>query len=323
MKESLSNNKRFAFVNYLNNISLCLLLGVKALAMGKYSIKELEQLSGIKAHTIRIWEKRHNLISPQRTETNIRYYSDEDLKKIINIALLNNHGMKISKLATMSMEEINKKIMEMAETMPEIYIYIDQLVVAMVDMEEERFEKILSTLFLRFGFERSITEVVYPFLEKIGVLWLTKNINPAQEHFISNLIRQKIIVAIDSLPMVSSNAKRMVLYLPENELHELGLLFCHYISRNAGFKTYYLGQNVPHNDLLSVIEIHKPDILVSYITSSPYGGVEAYISKLQQNLPKQKMMISGYQVSKMLQKNIPNVQFFNNALKFKELIHTV
>lgn len=288
--------------------------------MGKYSIKELEQLSGIKAHTIRIWEKRHNLISPQRTDTNIRYYSDEDLKKIINIALLNHQGVKISRLANMSLEEINQHILKMTETIAETSVYIDQLVVAMVDMEEERFEKILSTLFLRFGFERTITEVVYAFLEKIGVLWQTKNINPAQEHFISNLIRQKIIVAIDSLPMVSNNAKKMVLYLPENELHELGLLFCHYIARNAGIKTFYLGQNVPFEDLLSVVDVHKPDYLVAYITSSPYGGVEAYLSKLQQNLPKQNIMVSGYQVSKIEQKSIPNIQFFSNALKFKELI---
>jgi DNA-binding transcriptional MerR regulator len=291
--------------------------------MGKYSIKELEQLSGIKAHTIRIWEKRHNLISPQRTDTNIRYYSDEDLKKIINIALLNHQGVKISRLANMSLEEINQHILNMTETIAETSVYIDQLVVAMVDMEEERFEKILSTLFLRFGFERTITEVVYAFLEKIGVLWQTKNINPAQEHFISNLIRQKIIVAIDSLPMVSNNAKKMVLYLPENELHELGLLFCHYIARNAGIKTFYLGQNVPFEDLLSVVDVHKPDILVAYITSSPYGGVEAYLSKLQQNLPKQTIMVSGYQVAKIQQKSIPNIHFFSNALKFKELIGEV
>ena len=288
--------------------------------MGKYSIKELEQLSGIKAHTIRIWEKRHNLISPQRTDTNIRFYSDEDLKKIINVSLLNHQGVKISKLANMSLEEINQHILKMTESITETSVYIDQLVVAMVDMEEDRFEKILSTLFLRFGFERTITEVVYPFLEKIGVLWQTKNINPAQEHFISNLIRQKIIVAIDSLPMVSSNAKKMVLYLPENELHELGLLFCHYISRNAGFKTYYLGQNVPFEDLLSVVDIHKPDLVVAYITSSPYGGVEAYLSKLQQRLPKQKFMVSGYQVAKIKEKNIPNITFFNNALNFKGLL---
>jgi DNA-binding transcriptional MerR regulator len=165
--------------------------------MGKYSIKELEQLSGIKAHTIRIWEKRHKLIEPQRTDTNIRFYSDEDLKKIINVSLLNNNGVKISKIAGMSFEDMTKKILEMSESKSEATVFIDQLVIAMVDMEEDRFEKILSTLILRFGFERSVIEVIYPFLEKIGVLWQTKNINPAQEHFISNLIRQKIIVAID------------------------------------------------------------------------------------------------------------------------------
>jgi DNA-binding transcriptional MerR regulator len=288
--------------------------------MAKYSIKELEHLSGIKAHTIRIWEKRHNLISPKRTDTNIRYYSDDDLKKIINVSLLNHQGVKISKLATMSLEEINQHILKMTESLTETSVYIDQLIVAMVDMEEERYEKILSTLFLRFGFERTITEVIYPFLEKIGVLWQTKNINPAQEHFISNLIRQKIIVAIDSLPMVDKEARRMVLYLPENELHELGLLFCHYIARKAGFKTYYLGQHVPQEDLLTIVEIHKPSVVVGYITSSPYGGVEAYLSKLQLKLPKIKFLVSGYQIAKLQQKTIPNVFFFSNALKFKDLL---
>jgi DNA-binding transcriptional MerR regulator len=286
--------------------------------MGKYSIKELEKLSGIKAHTIRIWEKRHNLISPQRTSTNIRYYSDEDLKKIINIALLNNHGIKISKIADMSFEEINRKILEMAESNSEVSIYIDQLVIAMVEMEEERFDKILSTIIIRFGFERCIAEVIYPFMDKIGVLWQTKNINPAQEHFISNLVRQKIIVAIDSLPI--GHGKKMLLYLPENELHELGLLFCHYLARHAGYKTYYLGQNVPHEDLLSVISIHNPEIIVTYITSAPQDGVETYLSKLQQDIPKAQIFASGYQISKIYKKNIPSVTIFHNALNFKEII---
>lgn len=288
--------------------------------MGKYSIKELEQLSGIKAHTIRIWEKRHKLIDPQRTTTNIRFYSDEDLKKIINVSLLNNHGVKISKIANMSFEEMNKKILEMSESKSEATIFIDQLVIAMVDMEEDRFEKILSTLILRFGFERSVTEVIYPFLEKIGVLWQTKNINPAQEHFISNLIRQKIIVAIDSLPLGSAKARKMLLYLPENELHELGLLFCHYLAKNAGYKTYYLGQNVPHSDLLEVVQIHKPDLVVTSITSPTTGGIESYLSNLQKELPSVQFLVSGYQAIKIAQKNIPNVKLFSNALKFKELI---
>src|SRR5687767_12010123 len=164
--------------------------------MGKYSIKELEHISGIKAHTIRIWEKRHGIIKPLRTPTNIRYYTDEDLKKIINVSLLNSHGLKISKIATMRLEEINSKVLEITEVKPEADAYIDQLVVAMIDIEEESFEKILASVIKKFGFERSITEVVYAFMEKIGVLWQTGNITPAHEHFISNLIRQKIITSI-------------------------------------------------------------------------------------------------------------------------------
>ena len=186
--------------------------------MGKYSIKELEQLSGIKAHTIRIWEKRHRLVEPKRTPTNIRYYSDDDLKKIINVSLLNTHGVKISKIVDLSIDEINQRVTELSEAKNSIEIYIDQLVLAMIDMEEEQFEKVLSNLILRFGFESTIIEIVYPFLEKIGVLWLTDNISPAQEHFISHLIRQKLIVAIDSIPLAPKTSKRILLYLPENAL---------------------------------------------------------------------------------------------------------
>src|SRR6185436_6119767 len=198
--------------------------------MGKYSIKELEQLSGIKAHTIRIWEKRYTIINPERTATNIRFYSDENLKKIINVSLLNNHGFKISKIADMSLTEISDKILVLSEAKTEAHIYIDQLVVSMVDLDEEKFEKILNKLIDKFGFERSITEVVYPFMEKIGVLWQTGTITPAHEHFISNLIRQKLITSIASLPIPSNKSKKAILFLPEGELHEIGLLFYHYIT---------------------------------------------------------------------------------------------
>ena len=175
--------------------------------MGQYSIKELEQLSGIKAHTIRIWEKRHKIIEPSRTATNIRYYSDLDLKKIINVSLLNTYGIKISKIADMSLDDVNKKVLEISELQNDKGVHIDQMVIAMIDMEEELFEKILNNLILRFGFEKTITEIIYPFLEKIGILWQTQNITPAHEHFISNLIRQKIIVAIDGLPIPPKTSK--------------------------------------------------------------------------------------------------------------------
>jgi len=289
--------------------------------MGKYSIKELEQLSGIKAHTIRIWEKRHQLIDPKRTTTNIRYYSDEDLKKIINVSLLNNHGVKISKIVDLSEAEISQKVAELSEAKNSIEIFIDQLVLAMIDMDEEQFEKTLANLILKFGFERVIIEIVYPFLEKIGILWLTNNITPAQEHFISNLIRQKLIVSIDALPLAPKSAKRVVLYLPENELHELGLLFYHYICKKEGFRTYYLGQSVPYRDLLSVVEEHQPDIIVSAFTTEPKGNsVDLYLTKLATDFAGITILVSGFILKKL--KNEPglNIKLFFNALEIKELL---
>lgn len=289
--------------------------------MGKYSIKELEQLSGIKAHTIRIWEKRHRLVEPKRTPTNIRYYSDEDLKKIINVSLLNTHGVKISKIVDLSAEEINQKVAELSEAKDSIEIYIDQMVLAMIDMEEEQFERILANLILKFGFERAIIEIVYPFLEKIGVLWLTNNISPAQEHFVSHLIRQKLIVAIDGLPLAPKTSKRVLLYLPENELHELGLLFYHYISKKEGFRTYYLGQSVPYNDLKSVVEAHQPTIIVSSFTTVPQtNSVDAYLNRLATDFSEITLLVSGHVLKKL--KNAPksNVHLFSKALEIKDLL---
>jgi len=289
--------------------------------MGKYSIKELEQLSGIKAHTIRIWEKRHRLVEPKRTPTNIRYYSDEDLKKIINVSLLNTHGVKISKIVDLSVDEINRRVAELSEAENSIEIYIDQLVIAMIDMEEEQFEKILATLILKFGFERAIIEIVYPFLEKIGVLWLTNNISPAQEHFISNLVRQKLIVAIDSIPLAPKTARRVLLFLPENELHELGLLFYHYICKKEGFRTYYLGQSVPYNDLKSVVEIHQPDIIVSSFTTVPQANsIDAFLNRLATDFKNTSFLISGFILKKLKAEPESNIHLFSKALEIKDLL---
>ena len=282
--------------------------------MGKYSIKELEQLSGIKAHTIRIWEKRHKIIVPSRTTTNIRTYSDDDLKKIINVSLLNNYGIKISKIATMSAADMNDRILQITEKKNEAFVHIDQLIVAMMDLEEEGFEKILGNLTLRYGFEKTVTEIIYPFLERIGILWQTQNITPAHEHFISNLIRQKIIVAIDVLPLPPKTSKKAVLFLPEHEMHEIGLLFYHYLTRKAGLRTYYLGQNVPHSDLISVFNTHQPDILIASLTSTPLIPLDIYIKKLAKDFPTASILISGMQLVGFKGAPIKNVQIFAGAL---------
>lgn len=274
--------------------------------MGKYSIKELEQLSGIKAHTIRIWEKRYSLITPQRTDTNIRFYSDEDLKKIINVSLLNSNGFKISKIAEMSGGEIAQKVLELSDRKTDHSLHINQLVLSMVQLDEQKFETALSGFFLRYNFEQTMTEIVYPFLRKTGVLWQTHNISPAQEHFISNLIRQKIIVGIDGLPLSSENSKSAILFLPEGELHEIGLLFCHYLLRKAGFRTIYLGQAVPHRDLLSVFSEYQPDILVTSLTTAlPKAAVKEYLHQLARDFPCGRILISGLQVQNIENQGVP------------------
>jgi DNA-binding transcriptional MerR regulator len=289
--------------------------------MGKYSIKELEKLSGIKAHTIRIWEKRHHLIEPSRTQTNIRYYSDEDLKKIINVSVLNNNGVKISKIVKLSPGEINQQVSLLSETKNDIGIYIEQLILAMIDMEEEIFEKLLGSFTLKFGFEKTILEIVYPFMEKIGVLWLTNNITPAQEHFISHLIRQKIIVAIDALPLPPKTATKAVLFLRETELHELGLLFYHYIVKKAGIRTYYFGQTVPHASLLSACQEHKPDLLITALTAGPKPSeVQKYINQLSSDFTGMNILITGFALKKATISQPKNVIIFANALALKHIL---
>ncbi len=293
---------------------------VEIVCMGKYSIKELETLSGIKAHTIRIWEKRHRIIAPQRTTTNVRFYSDEDLRKIINVSLLNNYGLKISRIAGMSDQEINSEVVHLTANQSEATVFIDQLIMSMIDMEEEQFEKILAHLIMKFGFEKTVIEIVYPFLEKIGILWQSKNISPAQEHFISNLIRQKIIVAIDSLPFPAKDADKVVLFLPENELHEIGLLFYYFIVKKLGFKTFYLGQHLPYEDLKKVCQTYKPRfIITSLISTQKPLRTRQYIETLITDFQESILLASG-NFANTLPSTSPNFRYFKNALELKSII---
>jgi DNA-binding transcriptional MerR regulator len=286
--------------------------------MANYSIKELETLSGIKAHTLRIWEKRHNILRPQRTETNIRYYTDEDLRRIINVSLLNNSGIKISRIAGMSPDQIHAKVLEISDTQTDADTQIEGLVLAMLSLSEERFEQAMAKQVLRFGFERTIVEIVYPFLERIGVLWQTGNISPAQEHFISNLVRQKLIVAIDGLPL-AAEGKSAILFLPEHELHEMGLLFYHYLVRKQGIRTFYLGQAVPHADLKSVFQTYTPDFLITGLTSQVPGGVDAYLKRLSDDFRGARILVGG--VQSLLPELLPaGVRLIRKALDINGLL---
>lgn len=289
--------------------------------MGKYSIKELERLSGIKAHTIRIWEKRYRLIEPQRTNTNIRYYTDEELKKIINVSLLNNHGVKISHIADLNHEELIKKVIEFTEKRTEADIYINQMIVAMIDLDEQSLETQMSKLSLKFGIERMITEIIYPFLDRIGILWQTNNITPAQEHFISNIIRHKLIVAIDSLPHPPKTAPKAILFLPEDELHEIGLLFCYYLLKKDGVRVIYLGQMVPYVDVKSVGVSHEPSFFVtSFISEQSPKILQEYINTLATDFPMARVIATGNAIARMALSFPANFKLADNVLKVKEFI---
>jgi DNA-binding transcriptional MerR regulator len=263
-----------------------------------YSIKDLEKLSGIKAHTLRIWEQRYELIAPKRTQTNIRYYDDEDLKFILNIALLNRNGYKISKIAGMEKTEIAEKVASISEINVENGTQLDALTLSMIEMNEYKFDRIVSANIQQLGFEKTMMEIVYPFLDKLSLLWLTGSIHPVQENFISYLIRQKLIVAIDQLPLPSlQTAKRFLLYLPEGERQELTMLFMHFLIKSRNHHVVYLGQDVSLTDLGDASRIMNPDVVFTMITET-FGKepVQRYVDKLCDAFADSKVLLTGYQV---------------------------
>ncbi|MCH2216140.1 MAG: MerR family transcriptional regulator [Flavobacteriales bacterium] len=263
--------------------------------MGKYSIKDIERITGIKAHTLRIWEKRYGIIEPSRTETNIRYYTNDELKKILNISILNNYGIKISKIVGLTAEELHEKVIEISSEEVEENLQIESLVIAMVEVDELRFEKILANCTLRLGFEQTILNIIYPFFKKVGILWQAGAINPAQEHFISNLIRQKLIVAIDGQGMmIKDDAKKFLLFLPEGELHELGLLFYSYLIQKAGHKVIYLGQSVPLSDVVKVYNHNPSDFIITATLSiSSTEGLNKLMQEVLEVFPTKKVILTN------------------------------
>lgn len=293
----------------------------------QYAIKDLERLSGIKAHTLRIWEQRYGILKPERTDTNIRYYTSEDLKRILNISLLNNNGFKISKIAKLPDAELVKQAQSILNNYTKESDQIDNLILCMMEMNESKFEKIISNCIIHFGFESTIEKIVFPFMRQIGNMWQVGMINPAQEHFISNLVRQKIIVGIDGLfPEPLANPKTFLLFLPSNELHELGLLYCNFLVKAKGHKCLYLGQSVPFSDLLSVADIMPPEVIVTTLTNLMEGvSVQEYLNNLSNTFPNSKILVSGrvFFAENEAIEFPKNVILFESHEQFKNMLHSV
>lgn len=290
--------------------------------MSKYSIKDLEKITGVKAHTIRVWERRYAIIQPERTETNIRYYSDNDLKRLLNIAMLNDAGIKISHLAKLTSIDLEAKVMELSRSNKVEAFAIEKLTMATVNFNEDLFESILSKSLLEQGMEDTITKVLFPFFERVGILWQVGSISPAQEHFISNLIRQKLFAAIDSCSgQRVENAKKIIFYLKEDELHEVSILFYNYIARRNGLRTLYLGQDLPFKELVSAVKDYKPNLIVtSFISPINPESLNKYLINLSQLLDKVELNVTGLQL-KQDEIIVPqNITILDSPDKFKEVI---
>ena len=288
--------------------------------MNSFTIKDLENLSGIKAHTLRIWEQRYNFLKPERTFTNIRYYSNNELKTILNIALLNKYGYKVSHIDKMSGDEIRDKVLTLNQQEAQQERIVNELVQHMVDLNTKAFEETLSGYIVARGIERTITQIIFKYMEKIGILWLTNHINPAQEHLVTNIIRQKLIVGIEGVSSPLKINKTILLFLPEAEYHEMGLLFMYYLLKSRGIEVIYLGTNVPLADVGYVVKVKKPDFLYCHITRPGQNfNFDKFLANISKNLAETPCIISGQLTQNYEKKIQPPVMFkrsFSEVMDF-------
>ena len=281
------------------------------MAVDFYQINDLERLSGVKAHTIRIWEKRYELITPHRTDTNIRYYDDKQLVKLLNVATLSSVGFRISKIAAMSDDELKSQLslsQQKEKSDLKFEFYINDFIAAMIEFDEEAFNSLFDKIIAEYGVEKALVYIVYPFLHKIGILWRIDQSMPVQEHFASMLIKRKLYSLISQLPK-PTKSKKFLLFLPANEWHEVGLLFAEYIIRNNGFPTINLGQNVPFIDIEYTINKTEPDYLLAFLINNTN---EEYVLKIQHllssKLKKIDCLIAGNSLKFKLFEGLKNIR---------------
>ncbi|WP_396600468.1 MerR family transcriptional regulator [Algibacter sp. R77976] len=284
-----------------------------------FSIKDLENLTGIKAHTIRIWEKRYNLLSPNRSDTNIRNYSLTSFQKLLNISYLNNNGLKISKIASLDEEQIPIKVREIASRAKVEDHAINALKMAMINFDQVLFYSTYNNLLENKTFSEIFYSVFLPLLNEIGMLWQTNTITPAHEHFLSVHIKQKILLNTERLQLLEPKpvSKTFVLFLPENEIHDIGLLFVNYQLRSKGYHTIFLGESVPMESLTDLLDFFEDITFVSYFTVYPEAkdmlGYIKTFNEMLLNSDKTNLFLLGKKLSEANLEDLPKkVSIFNS-----------
>jgi len=281
-----------------------------------YSIKDLEKLSGIKAHTLRIWEKRYGIIKPKRTANNIRYYLDEDIKHILNIALLNKNGHKISKIACMCNKEMSQAIKDLSLLSGlTAGNEVEAITLSILELDQNRCKVILDTIIEKKGFEVCIYEFIYPLLDKLSALWFSGSFKAVHESFIRNMLHNKVCAEIDQLENIDNPKSKFILFLSEKENHELSLLFLQYILKKRNVQVINLGSNIAVYDIIQACEIYKPDYTFSIINDTfVEDSLQSYVDFLSQHISDVTMLFSGFQFVKQeikLGKNCKYIESLN------------
>lgn len=276
-----------------------------------FSIKDLENLSGIKAHTIRIWEKRYNLLSPKRTSTNIRHYDLDNLKKLLNISFLNSNGFKISKIAALDPAELAPKTRELAFMGKSESQAINAFKISMLNFDQTLFYNTYNSLLEEKTFRQIFYDVFLPLLCDLGMLWQTNAISSSHEHFLTMHIKRKILVQIERLQSINPkpSQRTFVLFLPKNETHDLGLLFLNYEVLNAGYHSIFLGENIPIDSIQYINDLYDNITYISYFTVNPADSkVENYLKKFSKNYLKKSnnsAMFIGHKTKSVPPKSVP------------------
>lgn len=292
--------------------------------MNSFTIKDIESLTGIKAHTIRIWEQRYKLLRPKRKDTNHRIYDNGDLKHIMRIAYLYHHGYKISRIAGMTDEELRQLALEESgKKGTHLHqAYINQLTEAMIDFDQHRFEKVFHNVLLRMGFEQCMLKVIYPYLERIGLLWLADCVIPAQEHFAANIIRKKLMVAIDGLDVPAEGGERFLVFLPQGEYHEIPILFVQYLLKKNGCSVVNFGCNIPLEDIRFYTDRKPVDhIFTHLITNFPQRVLDNLVRDMEALFPDIPFAISGPQVTRLPHALPPNIHVIHSLEEMIQFAH--
>jgi MerR family transcriptional regulator, light-induced transcriptional regulator len=287
-----------------------------------YSIKDLEVLSGVKAHTIRIWEKRYHLLCPARTDTNIRFYNDSDLRRILNVSLLVNSGYKISKVAQWEESQLKQTVLESTEKKVTEPDYVERLILHMLNFDNIGFYHLVNEIIEKKGLEDAIVKVFFVLFERIGTYWQVGSIFPAQEHYVTSILRQKLIAETDKLGVDNRRGQTMLFFLPEGELHEMSLLFYAYLARKYGYNVIYLGQFMPFEDLVKVQSHIKIDyVFAAFINPLTKEDLENYLVRLKEAFQHQKIFITGWQVKQLMPELPRTVKIVKDYREFKKYVN--